>query len=104
MFRCINVCFVLNSNAFFRFSSYNPFNHNVYRDAWIISGMDTFTSLFAGFTIFSVLGNLAYTLEVDIEDVAKAGKHAYFYVSGFISLLGFYLHSIYLNRSRFGVC
>lgn len=36
--------------------------------------MDTFTSLFAGFTIFSVLGNLADTLEVDITLVAKAGK------------------------------
>jgi solute carrier family 6 amino acid transporter-like protein 5/7/9/14 len=36
--------------------------------------MDTFTSLLAGFTIFAVLGNLAYELGVDVEDVVQAGN------------------------------
>ena len=44
-----------------------------YRDAWIVSFMDTFTSLLAGFTIFAVLGNLAYELNVEVKDVVQAG-------------------------------
>jgi len=56
------------------FSSYNPFRHNVYRDAWIISFMDTFTSLLAGCTIFAVLGYLKQELRVDdITDVTSGG-------------------------------
>lgn len=35
--------------------------------------MDTFTSLLAGFTTFSVLGNLAYQSGVDVKDVVKPG-------------------------------
>lgn len=43
------------------------------RDAWIISGADTFTSLLAGLTIFSILGNLAHELNTDIESVVRGG-------------------------------
>jgi solute carrier family 6 amino acid transporter-like protein 5/7/9/14 len=39
----------------------------------IISLTDTLTSLLAGVTIFSVLGSLAKSLDVDIAVVAKAG-------------------------------
>merc|ERR1712223_445362 len=60
--------------ALFTYSSYNDFKHNVYRDALIISFTDTFTSLLAGFTIFSVLGNLANELNVPIETVIKSGQ------------------------------
>jgi len=55
------------------YASYNPFRHNVYRDAVIVSLMDTFTSLFAGFTVFSILGNLAHELQLDVSEVAKSG-------------------------------
>jgi solute carrier family 6 amino acid transporter-like protein 5/7/9/14 len=55
------------------YSSYNPFEHNVYRDAFIVSIMDTFTSLLAGVTIFAILGNLAFTLGVNIKDVVAPG-------------------------------
>lgn len=55
------------------FSSYNGFSQNIYRDAWIISLADTLTSLLAGFTVFSILGNLAYELDADIEDVVRSG-------------------------------
>ena len=53
------------------FASYNDFRHNVYRDATIISFTDTFTSLLAGFTIFSILGYLANELGVEVKDVLK---------------------------------
>ncbi|KAF2346450.1 Sodium:neurotransmitter symporter, partial [Trinorchestia longiramus] len=56
------------------FSSYNDFKHNVYRDSLIISFMDTATSLLAGLTIFSVLGNLKYEIQADsIDDVVQGG-------------------------------
>lgn len=32
------------------------------------------TSVFAGFTIFAVIGNMAATLKLEIEDVAVQGK------------------------------
>ncbi|KAG8226534.1 hypothetical protein J437_LFUL007875 [Ladona fulva] len=51
------------------YSSFNNFRHNFHRDVWIVTTLDTFTSLLAGFTIFSILGNLAY--ELGIEDVSK---------------------------------
>lgn len=56
------------------YASYNSFSQNVYRDAWIISFADTFTSLLAGFTIFSILGNLAYELDTNVEDVVRGGS------------------------------
>lgn len=35
--------------------------------------MDTFTSLLAGITTFSVLGNLAYQTNMEVKDVVKPG-------------------------------
>lgn len=55
------------------FSSYNRFHHNIYRDATIISIADTMTSTLAGVITFSILGHLAYELDVPIEKVVKSG-------------------------------
>lgn len=56
------------------YSSYNKFSHNVYRDANIVTTLDTFTSLLAGCCIFGILGNLAYELDVDdVSQVMKSG-------------------------------
>ncbi|XP_063585011.1 sodium-dependent nutrient amino acid transporter 1-like isoform X1 [Penaeus indicus] len=60
--------------AIITFSSYNGFSQNIYRDAWIISLADTLTSLLAGFTIFSILGNLAHELGADVKDVVRGGS------------------------------
>ncbi|KAG0713774.1 Sodium-dependent nutrient amino acid transporter 1 [Chionoecetes opilio] len=78
-----NVWFAAVSQSFFSlsvgfgpiitFSSYNSFSQNIYRDAWIISFTDTFTSLLAGFTIFAILGNLSHELDTNIEDVVRGG-------------------------------
>lgn len=63
----------VGSGPIIMFSSYNPFKHNIYRDGLIISLMDTFTSMLAGFTIFSVLGNLAHETGQKVGDVASGG-------------------------------
>jgi len=54
-------------------ASFNPFKHNIYRDAAIVSFMDTFTSLLSGITIFSILGNLAYVSNKNISEVVQGG-------------------------------
>jgi len=63
------------------FSSYNDFRHNVFRDATIISITDTFTSVLAGLTIFSILGYLADELGVDVKDVLKGSGSSLAFVS-----------------------
>ncbi|XP_073829599.1 sodium-dependent nutrient amino acid transporter 1-like [Musca autumnalis] len=56
------------------FSSYNRFDHPIYRDAMIVTSLDTVTSLLAGITIFGILGNLAHNLNIsDIKEVVQSG-------------------------------
>lgn len=55
------------------YASYNKFDHNVYRDANIVTTLDAFTSLLAGCCIFGILGHLAH--ELGIEDVSLVVKH-----------------------------
>ncbi|XP_058795199.1 sodium-dependent nutrient amino acid transporter 1-like isoform X2 [Phymastichus coffea] len=69
-FFSLTVCF----GAIAMFSSHNKFNHNVYRDAQIVTTLDIFTSLLAGCTIFGILGNLAHELGTnDISGVVRGG-------------------------------
>lgn len=64
------------------FSSYNRFDHNIYRDALIVTTMDTFTSLLGGFTIFGILGNLAFNLgQKDVGQVIKSGGSGLAFIS-----------------------
>ncbi|CAL8123743.1 unnamed protein product [Orchesella dallaii] len=75
-YAAVGQCFFSLSTGFgpiIMFSSFNPFQRDIYKDAFIISMMDTFTSLLAGFTIFAILGSLATQLDVDITVVAKSG-------------------------------
>ncbi|XP_036319929.1 sodium-dependent nutrient amino acid transporter 1 isoform X2 [Rhagoletis pomonella] len=56
------------------FSSYNRFDHCIYRDAMIVTSLDTATSMLAGISIFGILGNLAHNLQItDIKEVIKSG-------------------------------
>nr|XP_018907731.1 PREDICTED: sodium- and chloride-dependent glycine transporter 1-like [Bemisia tabaci] len=55
------------------YSSYNDFRNNVYRDALVVSVMDTLTSMISGIVTFSILGAMAHDLDVDIKSVVKEG-------------------------------
>ncbi|KAK6643313.1 hypothetical protein RUM43_004818 [Polyplax serrata] len=70
-FFSLTVCF----GALITYSSYNDFRHNIYRDAMIVTSLDTGTSLMAGVTIFGILGNLAHESgTTDIASVTKGGS------------------------------
>ncbi|KAF6200954.1 hypothetical protein GE061_005401 [Apolygus lucorum] len=55
------------------YSSYNDFRNNVYRDALVVSVMDTVTSIISGMVTFSILGAMAHDLGVPISHVVKEG-------------------------------
>ncbi|TDG44561.1 hypothetical protein AWZ03_009033 [Drosophila navojoa] len=70
VFFSLAVCF----GNIIMYSSYNRFGHNIYRDANIVTTLDTFTSLLSGIIIFGILGNLAYENNTtDISSVVNGG-------------------------------
>ena len=54
-------------------NSYNGFNNNCHRDAWLIGLGNSLTSIYAGFVVFGTLGTLAYNNNVPIESVITEG-------------------------------
>lgn len=54
-------------------ASYNEFQNNILRDTLIVTLGNCFSSVFAGFGVFSFLGHLAYRNCLDVDDVVKAG-------------------------------
>ncbi|KRT86582.1 neurotransmitter transporter, partial [Oryctes borbonicus] len=63
------------------YSSYNRFEHNINRDAMIVTTLDTFTSLLAGTTIFGILGNLAHQSGVKVDQVINSGGSGLAFIS-----------------------
>uniref|UniRef100_A0A4W3K5X0 Transporter n=1 Tax=Callorhinchus milii TaxID=7868 RepID=A0A4W3K5X0_CALMI len=66
------ICFSLGVGfgVLIAFASYNKFNNNCYRDAIITSSVNSVTSFFSGFVVFSFLGYMSNRHGVALEDVA----------------------------------
>ncbi|XP_067135206.1 sodium- and chloride-dependent glycine transporter 1-like [Centruroides vittatus] len=63
----------ISMGALISYSSYNEYRNNIYRDALVVSVLDTVTSVVAGLVIFSVLGAMAHDLGVDVSEVVASG-------------------------------
>ncbi|XP_032668330.1 sodium- and chloride-dependent glycine transporter 1-like [Odontomachus brunneus] len=61
-------------------SSYNKFTNNCYKDSLIVAISNIGTSFFAGLVIFSVIGFLAYELDVPVASVVDQGAGLAFIV------------------------
>jgi len=55
-------------------SSYNKFHNNCFYDTIIVCTVNCGTSLFAGFAIFTVVGNMAFILGKRVDEVVKSGE------------------------------
>ncbi|XP_075967643.1 sodium- and chloride-dependent betaine transporter-like [Anarhichas minor] len=53
--------------------SYNKYNNNCYRDCLALCCLNSATSIFAGFVVFSVLGFMAHDMGVSMDTVVSAG-------------------------------
>merc|ERR1719192_1564336 len=62
------------------YASYNKFRNNCYRDCLVTSAVNSATSFFSGFVIFTYLGYMAHSQNKDIEDVADRGPGLVFEV------------------------
>ncbi|KAJ8373536.1 hypothetical protein SKAU_G00041160 [Synaphobranchus kaupii] len=53
--------------------SYNKYNNDCYKDCLALCVLNSATSIFAGFAVFSVLGFMAYELNMDVADIVSSG-------------------------------
>ncbi|XP_045890486.1 sodium- and chloride-dependent GABA transporter 1 isoform X2 [Micropterus dolomieu] len=61
-------------------ASYNKFNNNILRDTLIVSFANSFTSIFAGFVIFSAIGYMAHIHNLPVDNIATDGPGLVFVV------------------------
>nr|XP_046243354.1 sodium- and chloride-dependent GABA transporter ine [Scatophagus argus] len=61
-------------------ASYNKFNNNVLRDAFIVSFTNSFTSILAGFVIFSAIGYMSHIHNLPVDNIATDGPGLVFVV------------------------
>ena len=61
-------------------SSYNKFDNNCHRDAWVVTLVNSATSIFSGLIIFAVLGFMSNETDIEIADLIQEGPALVFIV------------------------
>ncbi|XP_075882107.1 sodium- and chloride-dependent GABA transporter 1 isoform X2 [Nelusetta ayraudi] len=61
-------------------ASYSRYNNNVLRDALLVAGINSFTSILAGFVVFSAIGYVAHTYNLPVDNIATGGPGLVFVV------------------------
>ncbi|XP_029960070.1 sodium- and chloride-dependent GABA transporter ine [Salarias fasciatus] len=61
-------------------ASYNKLNDNILRDALIVSLTNSFTSILAGFVIFSAVGYMAHIHNLPVDNIATDGPGLVFVI------------------------
>ncbi|XP_045911343.1 sodium- and chloride-dependent creatine transporter 1-like [Micropterus dolomieu] len=64
--------YAIGLGALTALGSYNRFNNDCYKDAFLLAMINSGTSFFAGFVVFSILGFMAAEQGVDISQVAES--------------------------------
>ncbi|KAL1270275.1 hypothetical protein QQF64_032564, partial [Cirrhinus molitorella] len=64
--------YAIGLGALTALGSYNRFNNDCYKDAFVLALINSGTSFFAGFVVFSILGFMASEQGVDISKVAES--------------------------------
>ncbi|XP_058831890.1 sodium-dependent nutrient amino acid transporter 1-like isoform X2 [Topomyia yanbarensis] len=80
-YAAVSQCFfslTIGLGAVIVFSSFNNFSSNIYRDATIISILDTLTSMVSGVIVFGIVGNLAYVTQREVPNVMSSGPQLTF--------------------------
>ncbi|WAR13442.1 SC6A2-like protein [Mya arenaria] len=62
------------------YASHNKFNNNCYMDCLFTAAVNSFTSIFSGFVVFSYLGYMADRQQKGIDEVAQEGPGLVFIV------------------------
>eukprot|EP00912_Choanoflagellata_sp_UC4_P000265 UC4_evm2s166 len=77
----------LGFGAVIAFASYNPKNNDCVRDAFTIALTNCFTSVFAGFAVFSVIGFMAHKQNKSVADVVDGGPGQFGTLEGVVTIL-----------------
>uniref|UniRef100_A0A665VWU9 Transporter n=1 Tax=Echeneis naucrates TaxID=173247 RepID=A0A665VWU9_ECHNA len=68
--------------------SYNKYNSNCYRDCWLLCAVNSATTIFTAFVVFSVLGFMAHELgEAETNLIASGPNLVFIIFVGAVSLL-----------------
>uniref|UniRef100_H2ZHH1 Transporter n=1 Tax=Ciona savignyi TaxID=51511 RepID=H2ZHH1_CIOSA len=65
--------YAIGLGALSALGSYNLYNNNCFKDTVILAAVNSGTSFFAGFVIFTFLGFMAHEQKVPIDQVAESG-------------------------------
>ncbi|KAG9336010.1 hypothetical protein JZ751_003269 [Albula glossodonta] len=66
--------YAIGLGALTALGSYNRFNNDCYKDAFMLALINSGTSFFSGFVVFSILGFMASEQGVDISKVAESER------------------------------